>query len=324
MRRREFIRLIGGAVVVWPLRGRTQQPAAIGILQIGKPGSYDLSGFRQGLKDSGFLEGQNLTIEYRFANDDPNRLAELAADLVHRQVRVIVAIASTLSVRAAMAATSTIPILFGFGADPVQLGIVASLNRPEGNITGMTSMSGELVGKQLGILHELLPHAARFGVLINRVNPSQQIVAKDAIAAAPALGVTIESVTANNSDEIEAGLARLVDEKHVEGLLISNDPLFIERHDQIIRAIASYKLPAIYPFRDQAEAGGLMSYGPDLAARDRELAHYVGRILKGEKPGDLPVLRSTKFEFVVNLKTAKAIGLTFPPGRLATADEVIE
>ena len=324
MRRREFITLIGNAVAVWPFPSRAEQPVVIGFLQLGKPTAYDLSAFRQGLKDAGFVEGQNLIIEHRFANDDPNRLADLAADLVRHQVRVIVAIASALPVRAAMAATSTIPILFGFGSDPVQLGIVGSLNRPEGNVTGMTSMSSELIGKQLGILRELLPHAVRFGMLINPVNPTQLINLKDAVAAALAIDVTMESATAGKGDEIEAGLARLVGDKRVEGLLVSNDPLFIARRDQIIRATASYRLPAMYPFRDQAEAGGLMSYGPDLAARDRELGHYAGRILNGEKPADLPVLQSTKFEFVINLKTAKALGVTFPPGRLAVADEVIE
>ena len=324
MRRRQFIALLGGAVAAWPVPGRGQQPAVIGLLLFGKPAGYDLSGFHQGLKDAGFVEGQNLTIEYRFGNDDPDRLAELAADLVHRQVRVVVAIASALPVLAALAATKTIPIVFGFGSDPVRLGIVASLSRPEGNVTGMTSMSGDVIGKQLGILHELLPHAAGFGVLHNPVNPTQLTVAKDAVAAAPALGVTIELASASSEGEIDAELARLVDDKHVEGLLVANDPLYIGRRDQIIRAAANYKLPAIFPFRDQAEADGLMSYGPDLIARDRELGHYVARILNGEKPADLPVMRATKFEFVVNLKTAKALGLTFPPGRLATADEVIE
>jgi len=251
-------------------------------------------------------------------------LAELDADLVHRQVRVIVPIASTLPVLAAVAATKTIPIVFGFGSDPVRLGIVASLSRPEGNITGMTSMSGELIGKQLGILHELLPHSARFGVLYNSANPSQLGVAKDAVAAAPALDVAIELANASSVSEIESGLARLVDDKHVDGLLVANDPLYIGLREQIIRATANYKLPAIFPFLGQAEAGGLMSYGPDLIARDRELSHYVARILNGEKPADLPVIRVTKFEFVVNLKTAKTLVLTFPPGRLATADEVIE
>ena len=324
MRRRDFITLIGGATAAWPRAAHAQQADAIGLLQLGNPRAYDLSGFRQGLKESGFLEGQNLTIEYRFANNDPKRLAELAADLVHRQVRAIVAIASSLSVLAAKAATSTIPILFGFGSDPVRLGIVGSLNRPGGNVTGMTSMSGELTGKQLGMLHELLPHAARFGVLINPVNPSQPTVAKDALAAGAAIGVAIDVSAASSGGEIESGLARLVSEKHVDGLLVSNDPLFIDRGDQIIRASANYKLPAIYPFHDQARAGGLMSYGPDLIDRDRELGHYVSRVLKGERPADLPVLQATKFEFVINLKVAKMLGVTFSPGRLATADEVIE
>jgi len=188
----------------------------------------------------------------------------------------------------------------------------------------MTSMSSELVGKQLGILHELLPQAALFGVLSNTKNPLHEIIVRDAQAAAAAIGVAIEVLPASTGAEIDTGLTRLVDEKHGQGLLVSNDPVFIAQRVQIVDATAHCRLPAIYPFREQAKAGGLMSYGPDLADRDREVGHYVGRILNGEKAGELPVLQSTKFEFVINLKTAKALGLTFPPGRLAIADEVIE
>jgi putative tryptophan/tyrosine transport system substrate-binding protein len=327
MKRREFIALLGSAAsVAWPFAARAQQPAApiIGLLQIGAASSYDLSGFRQGLKEAGFIEGQNLTIEYRFANDDGNRLRELATDLVRRRVRVIVSVASIAAVQAAMAATKTIPIVFGNGGDPVQQGVVASLNRPGGNVTGMTSMSGELVGKQLGILHELLPQAARFGALSNPKSPLHEFIVRDAQTAATAIGATIEILPVSTAAEIDAGLAHLVDEEHIEGLLVSNDPLFIAQRVQLVGAAARYRLPAIYPFREQAKAGGLMSYGPDLANRDREVGHYVGRILNGESPAELPVLQSTKFEFIVNLNTAKALGLTFPPGRLAIADEVIE
>jgi len=327
MRRREFITLLGGAAsTAWPLGARAQQQAAptIGLLQIGAASSYDLLGFRQGLKEAGIIEGQNLTIEYRFANDDANRLPELATDLVRRRVRVIVSIASVAAVQAAMAATKTIPIVFGNGGDPVQQGVVASLNRPGGNVTGMTSMSAELVGKQLGILHELLPQAARFGVLSNPNSPLHEFIVRDVQTAATAIGATIEILATSTAAEIDAGLTSLVDERHIEGLLVSNDPLFIAQRVQLVGAAARYRLPAIYPFREQAKAGGLMSYGPDLANRDREVGHYVGRILNGESPAELPVLQSTKFEFVVNLNTAKALGLTFPPGRLAIADEVIE
>jgi len=325
MRRRDFVAL-GGAAAAWPLPARAQQPAlpVIGLLQIGASTSYDLSGFHQGLTEAGFVEGQNLAIEYRFANDDANRLPELATDLVRRRVRAIVSIGSTITVRAAMAATSTIPIVFGYGGDPVQQGAVASLNRPGGNVTGMTSMSSELVGKQLGILHELLPQAARFGVLSNPTSPLHEFIVRDAQVAATAIGATIEILPASTGAEIDAGLARLVDETHGQGLLVSNDSLFITQRVQIVGAAARYSLPTIYPFRAQAKAGGLMSYGPDLADRDREVGHYVGRILNGESPAELPVLQSAKFEFVVNLKTAKTLGLTFPPGRLAIADEVIE
>jgi len=327
--RRTFLTTLGSAAassLLRPLAARAQEPALplIGLLQIGASTSYDLSGFRQGLKEAGLVEGQNLAIEYRFANDDPARLPELATDLVRRRVRVIVSNGSTITVRAAMAATSTIPIVFGYGGDPVQQGAVASLNRPGGNVTGMTSMSSELVGKQLGILHELLPQAALFGVLSNPKSPLHEFIVRDAQAAATAIGVTIEVLPASTGAEIDAGLARLVDERLGQGLLVSNDSLFIAPRVQLAVAAARYRLPAIYPFREQAKAGGLMSYGPDLAERDREVGHYVGRILNGEKAGELPVLQSTKFEFVINLKTAKALGLTFPPGRLATADEVIE
>jgi putative ABC transport system substrate-binding protein len=326
--RRSFVTALGGAAASSLLQpfARAQQPATpiIGLLQIGAASSYDLSGFRQGLKEAGFIEGQNLAIKYDFANDDPNRLPELAVDLVRGRVRVIVSLASVAAVQAAMAATSTIPIVFGNGGDPVQRGVVASLNRPGGNVTGMTSMSAELVGKQLGILHELLPQAARFGVLSNPKNPIHEFIVRDAKAAATAIGATIEILPASNGAEIDAGLAPLVDERHVEGLLVSNDPVFIAQRVQLAVAAARYRLPAIYPFREQAKAGGLMSYGPDLAVRDREVGHYVGRILNGESPAELPVQQSAKFEFIVNLNTAKALGLTFPPGRLATADEVIE
>jgi putative ABC transport system substrate-binding protein len=324
--RRQFISALGGATVAWPLAARAQQPGmpVIGLLQVGAPSLYDLSGLRQGLKDGGFVEGQNLAIEYRFANDDPDHLPELAADLVRRRVRVIVPLASTAAVQAAVAVTKTIPIIFGYGGDPVQQGVVPSLNRPGGNVTGMTSMSSELVGKQFGILHELLPQAVRFGVVSNPRSPLHDGVVRDAQAAGSTIGGAIEVLAISTGAEIDTELAHFADDGQVQGLLIANDPLFIAQRVQLVGAIARHGLPAIYPFRSQAKAGGLMSYGPDLADRDREVGHYVGRILKGDSPADLPVLQSAKFEFIVNLKTAKALGLTFPPGRLAAADEVIE
>ena len=326
MRRREFITLFGGAMAAWPLPTRAQQSAmpVIGILQIGAPSSWDFTGFRQGLKEAGYVEGQNLTMEYRWANDDPDRLAELAADLVRRQARVIVALGSTLSVRAAKAATNTIPIVFGMGSDPVQLGLVGSLSRPGGNITGMTSLSSELFGKQLGILHELLPQAAHFAVLSNHKSPIHELVVKDAQAAAAVIGMTIEILPASTRDEIDAVFARIANEKDVRGLLVSNDPLYIAARVQLAILAVRFAVPAIYPFREQAEAGGLLSYGPDLVDRDRQVGRYVGRILKGEKPADLPVQQQSKFELAINLLTAKAIGLTIPPSVQSLADKVIE
>jgi putative tryptophan/tyrosine transport system substrate-binding protein len=326
MRRREFITLLGGAATVWPLAARAQQPAipVIGLLELGTSSSYDLSGFRRGLRDGGYVEGRNLAIEYRWANDDPDRLPQLAADLVRHQVRVIAAIASSLPVSAAKAATSTIPIVFGYGNDPVRQGHVASLNRPGGNITGMTSLSGELIGKQLGILHELLPQAEHFGILSNPQNLNHESFVKAAQAAALVIGRTIELLTASASREIDAVFARLADEKRVQALLVSNDPFFLAQRVQLAILAARYVVPAIYPFRDEADAGGLMSYGPNLADRDREVGHYVGRILNGEKPADLPVQQQSKFEFIINLRTARALGLPISNSMQFLADEVIE
>jgi putative ABC transport system substrate-binding protein len=324
MRRRDFITLLGGAAASWPLAARAQQQAVIGILQQGAPASYDLSGFRQGLKDAGYVEGQNLTIEYRWADNRADRLPELAADIVRRQVRVIVSIASALSVSAARAATSTIPIVFGYGADPVRNGHVASLNRPGGNVTGMTSLSAELVGKQLGILRETLPQAVHFGVLGNPQSGTHESFVREAQAAAAALGVTVEFLNASTRGEMDAAFARLADEKRVQGLLVSNDPFLLSQRAQLTGLAARHAVPAIYSFHEQAEAGGLMSYGPNLTERDREVGHYVGRILKGEKPADLPVQQQAKFQFVINLKTARAIGLTISNAMQLLADEVIE
>jgi putative tryptophan/tyrosine transport system substrate-binding protein len=326
VKRREFITLLGGTAV-WPFAARAQQSAmpVIGLLQVGTPSSFSLSGFRQGLKEGGYVEGQNLVIEYRWANDDPSRLPELAADLVHHQVRLIVALGYGLAAQAAKAATNTIPVVFGYGGDPVGLGHVASLNRPGGNVTGITSLSNELFGKQLGILHELLPHAHHVAVLDTSTSLTHESIVKETQAAATAIGQTIEVLIANNNtDEIAAVFARVADEKRVQGLLVSNDPLFRTRRVQLAILAARYALPAIYPFREQVEAGGLLSYGPDLADRDRQVGHYVSLILNGANPADLPVLQSTKFEFVLNMQTAKALGLEVSPTLLSRADEVIE
>jgi putative tryptophan/tyrosine transport system substrate-binding protein len=325
MRRREFIAGLGSAAA-WPIVARAQQGPmpVIGLLQGGAPSSWDFTGFRQGLKDMGYLEGQNLAIDVRWANNDPDRLPGLAADLVHRQVRVIVAFPGNAAVRAAKAATNTIPIVFGFGSDPVQQGLVASLNRPGGNVTGITSLSTGLLGKQLGILHELLPQASHFGFLSDPKARVHELMVKDARAAASAIGGRIEVLTASTTGEIDTVFARLANEKRVQGLLVSNVPFYLFARIQLAILAARFTVPAIYPFHEQARAGGLLSYGPDLADRDRQVGHYVGRILKGEKPADLPVQQATKFELVINLQTARALGLTIPETLLATADEVIQ
>jgi putative ABC transport system substrate-binding protein len=327
MKRREFITLFGGAAAAWPLAAHAQQPMipVIGLLQIGTPSGYDLSGFREGLKDAGYVEGQNLAIEYRFANDDPTRLSELASDLVRGKVRVIAAVASGLAARAAKDATNTIPIVFGHGADPVKQGLVANLNRPGGNATGIISLANELYGKQLGILRELLPQATHFAVLANPKGTAiYESIVKNTQAAASAIGQTIEILNASTDGEIDAVFMRLGDEKNAQGLLVTNDPFYIARRVQLAILAARYAVPTIYPFREMAEAGGLLSYGPNLAERDRQVGLYVGRILRGEKPADLPVQQMSKFELVINLKTAKALGLSIPNSMQLLADDVIE
>jgi putative ABC transport system substrate-binding protein len=295
----------------------------IGFLHSAAPFVYPLAGFRQGLKEAGYVEGQNVAVEYRWANNEVGRLPELAADLARRRVDVIVALASGQAALAAKAATATIPIVFGNGTDPVQVGLVASLNRPGGNISGVSSMSGELGGKQIGLLHELLPRATRFAMLVNPDSSAAEALIKDARAAALAIGGQIEVFNANTAGGIDTAFAGFVQEQ-AEGLLVTTDPLFNDRRVQLITQTARHAMPAIYPFREYAESGGLMTYGPNLADRDRQVGLYTGRILKGEKPMDLPVMRSSKFEFIINLQTSKIIGITVPPILLATADEVIE
>jgi putative ABC transport system substrate-binding protein len=325
VRRREFIALLGGAASIWPLAVLAQQQAmpVIGLLQIGAPG-YDLAGFREGLKEAGYVEGRNLAVEYRWANRDLDRLPVLAADLVQHKVRVIAALASVTAARAAKATTSTIPIVFGFGADPVELGLVASFNRPGANVTGVTSMANELVGKQIGLMHELLPRAGNIGMLTNSRSPIRDFLVKDAQAAAAAVGLTIDFLEVSNASDIGPVIDRLADQRPVQALLVANDPLFITERVQLANLAARYAVPVIYPFREHVEAGGLMSYGANLSERDRMVGQYVGRILNGEKPADLPVQQSSKFELLINLKTAKALGLTIPAALLARADEVIE
>jgi putative tryptophan/tyrosine transport system substrate-binding protein len=327
MRRREFITLLGGAAVTWPLGASAQQPPmpVVGYVHPDSPQPIAglLAAFREGLSETGYLEGQNVAIEYRWAHNDLSRLPELVADLVGRRVAVIATPGSSAAALAAKAATTTIPIVFSLGLDPVQLGLVASLNRPGGNITGVNSMSNELVAKRLGLLHELLPTATRFAVLVNPKNPTSESMKKDVEAAAAAMGPQIEFFTASTGSEIDTVFANLV-ERRAESLLVHPDNLFINRRVQLITLAARHAIPAIYPLRPDAEAGGLMSYGTKLVDSHRQAGVYTGRILKGAKPAELPVVQPTKFEFVINLQTAKTIGLTVPATLLARADEVIE
>jgi putative ABC transport system substrate-binding protein len=327
LRRREFVTALGGAAV-WPLAARGQQRAmpVIGLLNPGSPeaGAFLAPAFREGLSETGYVEGRNVAIERRFAQNEYNRLPELAADLVRRRVAVIVARGSTAAALAAKAATTTIPIVFATGADPVETGLVASLNRPGGNVSGVSSMSNDLAAKRLGLLHELLPGAARFAVL---VNPNPPVLAEPTINEVQAAGLIIrrqiEILTASNSREIDAAFATLV-QKRVDALLITPDALFGTRRAQIVSLAARHAVPAIYTDRQYTEIGGLMSYASSIAERDRQAGIYTGRILKGEKPADLPILRATKFDFVINMQTARLLGLTVPPTLLAIADEVIE
>jgi len=246
------------------------------------------------------------------------------SDLVRHQVRVIATVGSALTARAAKDATNAIPIVFGFGADPVKLGLVTSLNRPGGNVTGVISLSNELFGKQLGMLHDLLPQALRFGVLTTPRSVNNETIVRDTQAAASRLGLAVEILDVSDSADIDAAFLRVHDENRLQGLLVTNDPLFIARRVQLAILAARFALPTIYPFRPQIEAGGLLSYGPDLADRDRESGRYVGRILNGENPANLPVEQVNKFELVINVATAKALGLTFPSSMQSLADSVIE
>jgi putative tryptophan/tyrosine transport system substrate-binding protein len=328
MRRREFITLFGGAAVTWPVAARAQQPTipVVGYVHSDSPQTVAslLAAFREGLSETGYVEGQNVAIEYRWAQNDLSRIPELVADLVRRRVDVIAAPGSSAVALAAKAATTTIPIVFSLGLDPVQLGLVASLSRPGGNITGVNSMSNELVAKRLGLLHELLPTAIRFGVLVNPQNPTtDESLKKDVEAAAAAIGPQIDFFTASTGAEIDTAFGSLL-QRRADALVVHPDNLFINRRVQLITLAARHAVPAMYPLRPDAEAGGLMSYGTKLADAHRQAGVYTGRILKGAKPADLPVVQPTKFEFIINLQTAKTIGLKVPPTLLARADEVIE
>jgi putative tryptophan/tyrosine transport system substrate-binding protein len=327
MRRRELLRLLGGAAAAWPFTARAQQPVVpvVGYLHPGSPESnaHRVAAFRDGLSETGYFEGRNVAIDFRWARGPKDRLQDLAADLVRRGVAVIAVPGSTLAALAAKAATVEIPIVFGIGSDPIQEGLVASINRPGGNITGVSWLSGEIGAKGLGLLHDLLPRAARLAVLVDPNSPVSQAFAANVRAAAAHIGAQIRLLTATTNRDIDAAFASLGQEP-ADAILVSPDTLFNDRRLQIVTLAAHRAVPAIYSHRDFPEIGGLMSYGANRGDAAREVGVYTGRILKGEKPADLPILQPTKFELVINLMTAKALGLDVPASVLAIANEVIE
>ena len=325
MRRREFITLLGGAAATWPFKARAQQSAVpvVGFLNSRASGENNgiLVAFRQGLKEAGYVEGQNVTVEYRWADNQYDRLPAMAADLVGRHVDVIVS--NGPPVKAAKAATSTIPIVFGVGFDPLAFGLVSSLSRPDGNLTGVSVLDVEIGPKRLELLHELIPTATVMALLINQTTPAAEIIVKGAQAAATAHGLQLHVVHAATERDFDSAFAAVA-ELRADALVIGADPFFTSRSQQLGELTFAHKVPAIYEFREFAAAGGLISYGTSLADAFRQVGIYTGRILKGEKPSDLPVQQATKVELFLNLKTAKALGITVPISLLGRADEVIE
>jgi putative tryptophan/tyrosine transport system substrate-binding protein len=325
MKRREFITLLGGAAAAWPLAARAQSAMpVIGYLSAGAsaPTASVMAIFRQVLAEAGYVEGRNVAIEYRFAEGKYDRLPALAAELARRHVAVIVAVPTPAAV-AAKAATASIPIVFLGAEDPVKVGLVANLARPGGHVTGASLLFAELGPKQLGLLRELVPSATRIGLLINPSNMNADDVTKDVTVASAALGLQIEVVHASNILEIDAAFASLV-RKRADALVAGTDSFFFNRRLQLATLATRHGIPAVYNAREYAEAGGLMSYGTSLMEAFRQVAIYTVRILQGAKPADLPVVQSSKFEFVINLSTARALGIEVPPTLLARADEVIE
>ena len=326
MKRREFITLLGAAAA-WPLAARAQQPAmpVIGVLDARSPGTTEslLRAFRQGLKDTGYVEGENVALEYRWADNELDRLPGLAAELARRRVSVI-AVSTPVVALAAKAATTTIPIVFLVNEDPVRLGLVASLARPGGNVTGINIFASELTAKRLDLLRDLVPGAARVGVLVNPANAtSTESTLRDMAAATHTIGLQIKVLNASTSLEIEAAFASFMRERP-DALFVGNDAYFYTRRVQLTHLATRHTLVATYSQREFAEAGGLMSYGTSIMDAYRQIGVYAGRILKGAKPAELPVMQSTKFELVINLPTARMLGLTVPDKLLVAADEVIE
>jgi putative tryptophan/tyrosine transport system substrate-binding protein len=326
MQRREFIVFLGGTAVAWPLAARAQQPAmpTIGFLNIGSSSQVTLvAAFRQGLNDEGYVEGRNVTIEFRFAEFQPDRLPPLADDLVGRKVAVIAATGGTVTALAAKAATTTIPIVFTTGDDPVKVGLVPSLNRPGGNLTGISLFGSGLGAKRLGLLHQILPSATTLGVLVNPKNPETENEATDVRETARMLGIQILVASAITESDLDAAFASLV-ERRAAGVIMTYDTFLYIHRDQIGGLAAHYSLPMMQTSREAVMAGGLISYGTSIPGVYRQAGGYVGRILKGAKPADLPVPLPTTFELIINLKNAKELGVTIPSGVMAIADEVIE
>jgi putative ABC transport system substrate-binding protein len=325
MRRREFIAALGSAAA-WPLAARAQQPAmpVIGYINLGSPESdtHRLTGLRRGLNQTGYVEGRNLVIEYRWAANQADRLATLATDLVQLRVAVIVT-TGLVSTLAAKAATTSIPIVFAAGADPVRLGLVASLNRPGGNLTGFNNVNNELGTKGLALLRELVPGTETIGFLENPNNPTSELTTRDVLAAALVMGLTVQTLKASTDREIDAAFASLV-QARTGALLVNNDFVFNSRIERLVELAAHHAIPTMHTLREFVVAGGLISYGVSLIEVYRQVGLHTGRILKGEKPADLPVIQTTKHELIINLKTAKALGLQIPDRLLALADEVID
>jgi len=325
--RREFISLLGGAAGAWPVAARAQQQAmpVIGFLHQGSPDASvsPLEAFRHGLKEDGFVEGQNVAIEYRWAEGQYDRLPDLTRDLVRHQVAVIVAVGTSAPGLTAKSATSVIPVVFQTGGDPVQDGLVSKMNRPGGNVTGVSRLSVALEPKRLELLHEVVPKASMIGFLVNPLNPPTQLLIQHMREPVRSLGLSLDILEASTEGELDTAFASTV-ERGVGALLVAQEPSYNRWHEHIVVLAARHKMPAMYASRIYAVAGGLMTYDASVLDSMRQVGVYVGRVLKGEKPADMPVVQPTKFDLVINLKTAKALGLQIPDKLLALADEVIE